>query len=162
MSGRAMRWLVGIGLVLSGGVAAAQPFSVLPGKWWERPRVAALLGLTPDQVAKLDQATYPHARTMIDLKASVDKATLDLQAAADAVPYDAEKIRMAFNVLQQARQRLEAERFEMLLKVRGTLTPEQWKRLQTLAREKREESAAGAEPAPGVGQRRLQQQRRWN
>ena len=162
MTVRVTRWVIGVGLVLSGGVAAAQPFTVLPGRWWERPRVAVQLALAPDQVARLNEATYPHARAMIDLKASVEKATLDLQAAADAAPYDAERIRMAFNVLQLARQRLEAERFEMLLKVRGILTPEQWKRLQALAREKREENAAGAEPTPGVGQRRLQQQRRWN
>ncbi len=160
MNGSVMRFLVGVGLVLSGGVASAQPFSALPGKWWERPRVAAQLNLTPDQVARLNEATYPHARAMIDLKASVEKATLDLQAAADTVPFDADKTRMAFNVLLQARQRLETQRFEMLLKVRGILGPEQWRLLQTLARERREENAAENEPTPGAGLRRLQPRRR--
>jgi len=161
MSGRVTKVLVGVVLVVGAGVASAEPFSALPGKWWERPRVAAQLNLTPDQVAKLNEATYPHARAMIDLKASVEKATLDLQAASDAVPFDVEKTRMAFSVLQLARQRLESQRFEMLLKVRGILDTEQWKRLQALVRERRDEGAADAEATPGPLQKRLQQ-RRWN
>ena len=160
MSGRAARCLVGSVLVLAGGVASAQPFSVPVGKWWERPRIAGRLGVTPEQVSKLNAATYPHAKTMVDLKASVDKATLDLQAASETEPFEAERARAAFGALQQARQRLEAERFEMLLKVRAILTADQWSRLQELVRERREEAAEGLQPTPGAGQRRNQQPRR--
>jgi Spy/CpxP family protein refolding chaperone len=152
--------LVGSVLVLAGGVASAQPFSVPVGKWWERPRIAGRLGITTEQVSKLNAATYPHAKAMVDLKASVEKATLDLQAASETEPFEAERARLAFGVLQQARQRLEAERFEMLLKVRATLTPDQWSRLQELVRERREEAMGGVQPTPGAGLRRNQQPRR--
>jgi Spy/CpxP family protein refolding chaperone len=161
MSGRAARWLLSSVLVLAGGVASAQPFSVPVGKWWERPRIAGRLGITSEQVNKLNAATYPHAKAMIDLKASVDKATLDLQAASEADPFETERARIAFGVLQQARQRLETERFEMLLKVRAILTTDQWSRLQELVRERREENVEGAQPTPGAGLKRNQQPRRW-
>ncbi|MBZ5589328.1 MAG: periplasmic heavy metal sensor [Acidobacteriia bacterium] len=161
MSGRAASWLLGSLLVCAGGFASAQPFSVPVGKWWERPRIAGRLGITPEQVSKLNAATYPHAKAMIDLKASVDKATLDLQAASEAEPFESERARIAFGVLQQARQRLEAERFEMLLKVRAIMATDQWRRLQELVRERREESSEGAQPTPGAGLKRNQQQRRW-
>ncbi|HVN76836.1 MAG TPA: periplasmic heavy metal sensor [Thermoanaerobaculaceae bacterium] len=161
MNGGASRWVVGSIVVLAAATVSAQPFSVPVGKWWERPRIAARLGITQDQVGRLNAATYPHAKAMIDLKASVEKATIDLQAASEAEPFEAERARIAFAALQQARQRLETERFEMLLKVRAILTAEQWTRLQDLVRERREEAAEGGQATPGPGLRRNQPPRRW-
>ena len=159
MNVRVMRVLFFLTVALVAGVASAQTFNMmLPGKWWERPRVAAQLNLTQAQVAQLEEATLPHARAMIDLKASVERATLDLQASADAVPFDAEKTRTAFRVLQQARQRLETQRFEMLLKVRGVLDTEQWKRLEGLARERRAELGKEGGALAGPGQKNFQPQ----
>ena len=149
MHGRAMSW-IGVGLVLAAGVAAAQTFDVPQGRWWERPAVAGRLGLTPDQVKGLDAATLAFARRMVDLKATVEKAAIDLRAASDAEPFAPDKVREAFAVLQQARGRLETERFDMLLKVRELLTAEQWGKLQELARARRAEKGDGAQPAaPG-------------
>ncbi len=160
MSGLASRWFVGSALTLAAGVAAAQPFSVPVGKWWERPRVASRLGITQDQVGKLNAATYPHAKAMVDLKAAVDKATIDLQAASDTEPFDAGRARTAFSALLQAREKLELERFEMLLKVKAILTPDQWRQLQELLRERRDEIKEGAQATPGAGPRR-NQPNRW-
>jgi Spy/CpxP family protein refolding chaperone len=160
MNGRSMSWIVAVGLVLAAGVAAAQPFDVPPGRWWERPAVAGRLGLSPDQIRQLDATTYTFARRMIDLKATVEKAQIDLRAASDAEPFMPGKVREAFAVLQQARARLEMERFDMLLKVRELLTPDQWAKLQELARAHRAEKGAGAPPAPGA-QRGNQPPRRW-
>jgi len=53
---------------------------------------------------------------MIDLKANVEKAELDLKAAAEEEPLVLARVRQAFQALQQARTRLDTERFEMLLK----------------------------------------------
>lgn len=160
MNGRSMGWIVAVGLVLAAGVAAAQTFDVPPGRWWERPMVAGRLGLSPDQVKGLDAATYAFARRMVDLKATVEKAAIDLRAASDAEPFAPDKVREAFAVLQQARGRLETERFDMLLKVRELLTPDQWSKLQQLARARRAEKGDGGQPAPGA-QRGNQPPRRW-
>jgi Spy/CpxP family protein refolding chaperone len=160
MNGRSMSWIVAVGLVLAAGVAAAQTFDVPPGRWWERPVVAARLGLSPDQVKQLDSTTYAFARRMVDLKATVEKSQIDLRAAAEAEPFAPDKVREAFAVLQQARGRLETERFDMLLKVRKLLTPDQWGKLQQLARARRAEKGDGGQPAPGNGQRN-NPPRRW-
>jgi len=131
---------------------AAQPMGVPPGRWWERPRVAEQLGLTGEQKTKLDSAALASARIMIDLKAEVEKAELDLKAAADIEPLPAARVREAFKALQQARARLESERFEMLLKVREVLTREQWRKLQELKRDRLRErggpAGEGASPEP--------------
>ncbi|MDD5565213.1 MAG: periplasmic heavy metal sensor [Thermoanaerobaculaceae bacterium] len=155
-----MSWVVAAGLVLAAGAAAAQTFDVPPGRWWERPVVAGRLGLSPDQVKGLDAATYAFARRMVDLKATVEKAAIDLRAAADVEPFAPDKVREAFAVLQQARSRLETERFDMLIKVRELLTPDQWSKLQELARARRAEKGDGAQPGPGAGQR-ANPPRRW-
>ncbi|OYV88662.1 MAG: hypothetical protein B7Z68_13060, partial [Acidobacteria bacterium 21-70-11] len=103
MNGRSMSWIVAVGLVLAAGVAAAQPFDVPPGRWWERPIVAGRLGLSPDQVKQLDSTTYAFARRMVDLKGAVEKGQIDLRAAAEAEPFAPDKVREAFAVVQQAR-----------------------------------------------------------
>ena len=154
MNNLASKLFLGSVVALAAAGASAQPFGVPMGKWWERPRVAARLGITPEQVSKLNAATYPHAKTMVDLKAAVDKATIDLQAASDAEPFEADRARAAFGALLGARQRLETERFEMLLKVKGILTADQWRQMQEFVRERRDETAEGAPQAPGAGPRR--------
>jgi Spy/CpxP family protein refolding chaperone len=142
--------------VLSAGVATlsasvwAQSIDVPQGRWWQRPRVAGALGLTPDQVQKLDATTLAHARTMIDLKAAVERAELDLRATAEAEPFQAARVQTAFAALQAARNRLENERFEMLLNVREVLTGEQWHKLREFARRRADElGERGAKPSPG-------------
>jgi periplasmic protein CpxP/Spy len=160
MNSRSTCWIVSVGLVLAAGVAAAQQFDVPPGRWWERPLVAGRLGLSPDQVKQLDATTYEFARRMVDLKATVEKAAIDLRAASDAEPFAPDRVRAAFAVLQQARSRLEAERFDMLLKVRELLTPDQWSKLQELARARRAQKGDGGQPGPGA-QRGNQPPRRW-
>ena len=162
MNGLAARLIPGAVLAFAAGAASAQPFTVPVGKWWERPRIAARLAITEEQVGKLNAATYPHAKAMVDLKAAVDKATIDLQAVSEAEPFDAARARTAFGTLLQSRQRLETERFEMLLKVKAILTVEQWRQLQELVRERRDEAAEGAQPTPGMGLRRNQPKRYQN
>jgi len=125
------------GLLLAFSASAQAP-GMPPGRWWERPRVAEELGITAEQRNKLDGLTLDHAKTMIDLKATVDKAEIDLRAAADSEPLDAARVRAAFAAMQQARGRLEGERFEMLLKVRQNLTTGQWQRLKELGQRLRE------------------------
>jgi Spy/CpxP family protein refolding chaperone len=134
MSGKKWVWMIAAAVVLLATGVAAQPLGVPPGRWWERPQVADELALTAEQKARLETLTVENARGMIDLKAGVEKAELDLRAAAEAEPFDAAKVRAAFREVQQARTRLENERFESLLRVREVLNAEQWRRLRELTR----------------------------
>ena len=153
---------VGVLLAISVGGARAQQLGVPPGRWWERPRVAEQISLTAEQRQRLNDETNAHARVMVDLKGAVEKAEIDLRVAAEAVPFSGKPAREAFATLQRTRQKLEAERFEMLIKVREVLTPEQWSRLQELARtlapkvmEERRDSGAGMQGERPRSRRRL-------
>jgi len=137
----------GLAALAVAATAQAQGLHIPLGRWWERPRVAQELGVTQEQQALLEEATVAHARAMVDLKATVDKAEIDLRVAADRDPLDKAKVRTAFAAMQQARTRLEAERFEMLLRVREVLTREQWEKLKVLTRE-RIAGEAGEEAPP--------------
>ena len=148
---RTTRWaLVAAGTAVLAGSALAQPLAVPPGRWWERPRIAADLALSAEQRATLDTIALAHAKAMVDLKGEVEKAELDLRSASDAEPFAARRVREAFAALQQRRGRLETERFEMLLKVREVLSAEQWRRLGAIVKEvARRELREEAEELPG-------------
>ena len=141
-----------VGLVAATVAAGAwsQPLAVPPGQWWARPRVAAALALTPEQQAKLDQVAIDHARRMVDLKAAVDKAELEVRIAAETEPLDARQLRASFAQLQQARMRLETERLELLIGERELLSKEQWQRLRALAREFMEQRRDERRPDEGA------------
>ena len=105
---------VAVAEVLGGAAAFAQPLAVPPGAWWDRPKLAEVLGLTAEQKSSLEKVSLEHARGMVDLQGAVRKAELDLRAAAEATPFDATAVRAAFHTYQQARVKLDAERFELL------------------------------------------------
>jgi len=69
---------------------------------------------------------------MIDLKAEVDIAGLDLADSVDQQDFDPAPVRAAYAVFQTARHKLENERFEMLLEVRLVLTYEQWQKMEEI------------------------------
>jgi len=126
---------------------AAQEFELPPGKWWEDPRLSERIGLSVEQQQQIRDLVYTGARQMIDLKASVDRAGLDLAEVVNSSQFDPEAVRTAYGVFQSARQKLENERFEMLLEVRQVLTYEQWQKLQELKR--RTQQMRGQQRRPG-------------
>lgn len=150
-----------LGAVTVAGSLTAQPLIVPPGRWWERPRIAAELGLSEQQRRSLDGVALAHAKTMVDLKAEVEKRELDLRAAASDEPFDAKPVREAFAALQQRRMLLEQERFELLLKVREVLSAEQWRKLAGLAQERLRREGATGRPGDPEGLERPLRPRRF-
>lgn len=139
-----------IGVMAASGVAGsvlAQGLQIPPGRWWDRPQVAMRVGISDEQRAQLDKVTIEHAKRMIDLKAAVDKAEIELRVAADGDAFDAKIVRQAFARLLDARSRLETERFELLIAQRELLTAAQWEKLRVLARSFAERGREG----PGEG-----------
>ncbi len=134
--------------------AAAAGFDLPPGAWWEDGRIAEMLGLTDAQREEIRGRVYEHARRMADLNAEVRKAEIDLRETVGRDDFDPDAVRTAFAAFQATRQRLEQERFEMLLGVRSVLTTDQWNRLQR-ARERverlREERRDPRSPRPPPG-----------
>lgn len=99
----------------------------LSGKWWTMPRVAQRLGLTPDQLKKMDDVFQQSRLKLIDLTAALDKEEAVLEPLVEADQPDAPKIRAQIDRIAQARAELEKANANMLLGIRLILTPEQWK-----------------------------------
>lgn len=106
------------------------------GLWWNKPGVAEELGLSPEQKARLEQIVSQRLQVMIDARGAVKKAQLELRLLAQKEPLDVQKAREAFEAVQQARARLEKERFELLLSQRQVLTAEQWQKVKQIVRER--------------------------
>lgn len=111
---------------------AANEFDLPPGKWWENQRVIDFVEITGEQQEQIGDLVYEHARRMIDLKADVEKAGLDLASVVSTREFDETAVRSLYAAFQAARHKLENERFEMLVAVRKVLTADQWQKMQDL------------------------------
>jgi Spy/CpxP family protein refolding chaperone len=145
------RMMMIVVLVAAAAGAGAAEFNLPHGKWWENERVVQRIGLTEAQQKAISDLVYRHALRMIDLNAGVKKAEFELGDLVDRDEFDPAAVRKAFGSFQAAKQKLENERFEMLLAVRGTLTAEQWRSLLEIRRhlERLREERRPGEGAPG-------------
>lgn len=149
------RALVFLLAVATSGLVWGAGMRMPPGKWWDNPRLVRYLQLSADQQKKIHDAVFEHAERMIDLNAAVKRAELKLADLAQRQSFDERAVRAAFAGLQQARQNLEAERFELLVSVRKVLTTGQWKKMINLREEMRRRRADRRRMRPGFeGQRR--------
>jgi Spy/CpxP family protein refolding chaperone len=126
------KFLCVVAVLMAVGPVSANDFDLPPGRWWENERLIEHIGLSEEQQAQIRDIVYERARRMIDLKAAVEKAGLDLRASVDQKEFDPAPVRDAHARFQTARQKLESERFEMLLAVRQVLTYEQWQKIEGL------------------------------
>jgi len=141
--------LIIIAVLAVAGPLAANDFDLPPGKWWENPRLVNHIGLADEQQDQIREIVYQHARKMIDLKADVDRAGLDLADSVDQQEFDPAPVRSAYAVFQTARQKLENERFEMLLEVRLVLTYEQWRKIEEI-KQRMKQNRPQQERRPGA------------
>jgi Spy/CpxP family protein refolding chaperone len=100
------------------------------GKWWNNPKVVAELKLTDDQRKAMDGILLQHRETLIDLRASVEKAELGMEPLMGQDQPEEAKILAQIDQVAQARAELEKGNARFLLALRAKLTPEQWKQLQ--------------------------------
>ena len=128
------RVLISLLILAAGGSLWANDFSLPPGKWWEDQRLVDKIGLTEEQQEQISALVYESARRMIDLNADVKRSGLDLTEVVDRNEIDPAAVRKAFAAFQTARQKLDNERFEMLLAIRQVLTSEQWVKIKEIKR----------------------------
>jgi len=102
------------------------------GRWWNNPRMVAELKLTDEQRKAMDGILLEHREKLIDLRASLQKAELELEPLIkDDQPNEA-RILAQIDKVAQARAELEKANARFLLAIRGKLTPDQWKQVQAL------------------------------
>ncbi|HEY2383321.1 MAG TPA: Spy/CpxP family protein refolding chaperone [Terriglobia bacterium] len=102
----------------------------LQGTWWREARWIQMLGLTPDQQKKMDDAFRQNRIKLIDLTATLEKAELLLEPLVENIHAgDEGKILAQIDDVANARAELEKTNARMLLAIRQVLTPDQWEKL---------------------------------
>jgi len=100
------------------------------GKWWNNPKIVAELKLTDAQRKSMDETLLQHREPLIDLRASVEKAELELEPLMGEDQPNEGRILAQIDKVAQARAELEKANARFLLAIRSKLAPEQWKQLQ--------------------------------
>ena len=116
-------------LAFSAVPAAAQMLEMPGGKWWKRPAIVEGLKLSTEQQDRLDEVFLKNRRAFVDLKADVDRRTIDLEDLLAAKDADPKKVGAASEALEQARGRLGKARTMMVVDMKGILTEAQWKQI---------------------------------
>ncbi len=97
--------------------------------WWDQP-IAKDLNLTEAQSRDIKAAIREYRTKLIEERAALEKAEVELQYLFDDDVVDAKKANQAIEDLANARLHLTRTFSELFLKVRLVLTPQQWHELQ--------------------------------
>ena len=100
--------------------------------WWSRPEIRRDLRLTPEQQREIQATVNQYRPHLIDIRAEVDKAEIDLEAQFDHDPVDMAKANQAIEQLIAARSDLTRTLSQLSLKLRAVLNQQQWQQLQRL------------------------------
>lgn len=115
-------------LALSASALAQMPKSFYA--WWSRPEIRRDLRLTNEQQREIQATVKQYRPRLIDIRAEVNKAEIDLQAQFDHDPVDTAKANQAIEQLIAARSSLTRTLSQLSLKLRALLTEQQWQQLQ--------------------------------
>jgi Spy/CpxP family protein refolding chaperone len=115
------------------------------GRWWNNPRLAQQVGLTDEQKKKMDAIFEQHRLQLVDLNAALEKDEILLHPLIEADQLDEQKVLNQIDAVAQARANLEKAHARMLFDIRKVLTPDQWKKLQTIVREHHEQMGEGGD-----------------
>jgi len=102
----------------------------IEGRWWNNPRIVERLKLTDEQRKEFDSILLEHREKLIDLRANVEKAELEMEPLVRADQPNEAQILAQIDKVAQARAELEKANARYLLAIRSKLTPEQWKQVQ--------------------------------
>jgi Spy/CpxP family protein refolding chaperone len=88
------------------------------------------LKLTDDQRKAFDGILLEHREKLIDLRANVEKAELEMEPLMSADQPNEARILSQIDKVAQARAELEKANARFLLAIRNKLKPDQWKQMQ--------------------------------
>jgi periplasmic protein CpxP/Spy len=108
------------------------------GQFWNNPRIVERLKLTDDQRKAMDAILQQHRVTLIDLRANVEKAEVEMQPLMRADEPNESAILAQIDKIAQARAELEKANARFLLAIRSKLTPDQWKQVQQFRDDERQ------------------------
>ena len=102
------------------------------GRWWENPKVAEELGLSPDQKTKIEAIMQENKLKMIDQHAALEKEQAKLEPLISSDAPDEGSITSQIDRVAQARAEVEKAHARMLLQVRRVLNADQWSKLKEM------------------------------
>jgi Spy/CpxP family protein refolding chaperone len=122
---------VSVLMLLAGGSLFAQmPKGIYA--WWGRPEIRKDLKLTNEQQRQIRVTVSQFRPHLIDVRAEVNKAEIDLQAQFDHDPVDQARANQAIDHLIAARSDLTRTLSQLSLRLRTVLNEWQWQQLQRL------------------------------
>ena len=113
----------------------------LRGKWWDRPMLVRRLGVTPEQRERMNDILQQHRLHLVDLRANLQKAEIELEPLVDADEPNDAAIMQQVGKVADARAELEKANARLLLDIRHQLTPAQWQQMRQLIAERRAQMA---------------------
>jgi Spy/CpxP family protein refolding chaperone len=102
------------------------------GPFYKDAEVAKALGLSKDQIDKLEKLDEDAARAMIDTKAAMQKAMLDFHLAMRGPKLDEKKAKAAVDAVAAAKKQMMYKHVEQRVAVDAVLTADQSTKLQEL------------------------------
>lgn len=90
------------------------------------------IGLTKEQVTTLEGMRDQFQMGMVDLRANLSKARIELRSAMRQDPVDEHRVMSAIDMTERVRTEIQKQRFKQCQQVRGLLTDEQKEKLRKL------------------------------
>ncbi len=128
-----------IALLAFQAASAQPPRAYFP--WWDQP-LAKDLNLTPAQRQKIRTTVHEYRDKLIQERAAVQQAEVDLQDVFDTDTIDITRAFAAVDNLARARENLTRTFAEMAVRLRMVLTNQQWRELQKRRREQSNRSGS--------------------
>ena len=123
----------------------AAPASAQRGKWWQNERFGRELGLTGEQSARLEEIFQKHQPLLRKRMKALEQAQAVFDQRVETADDDA--VMKQADAVETARADLNKTRTRMLLRMRRSLTTDQWAKFTALAQKSRERSGRRAPPA---------------
>jgi len=118
--------MMGQGGMMGGG---DQGMGMGKGQWWENPELAQKLGLTAEQIEKIDQMALKHRKDMVKMQADMKIARMEYQDLLEGNASDSD-IRKKSGEIKVLMNKMHDARTEHMLELRKVLTVEQQKKLK--------------------------------
>lgn len=99
------------------------------GKWWHGQKAVKEFDLSKQEVEKLDQQYLDNRKKIADLKAQVEKESVEFEQMMEADKLDEAALMSQFGKLEAARTALSKERFSFIMDSRKILGTERFKKL---------------------------------
>lgn len=118
------------------------------GKWWKNSEMVKAVGLSDDQVQRMERIFQDYRLKLIDQHAALQKEEVQMEPLIESDSPDEAKITAQIDRIANARAALEKSNALMMVGIRKVMTVEQWKKLQELTPPP---PPPMAPPAPGEG-----------